>query len=56
MLRRINGRITHMPLSQISPLAIPIMLDIGKESVRGSAEEEILRELADSIDAHRRLP
>ncbi len=56
MLKRINGRITHMPLSQISPLAIPIMLDIGKESVRGSAEEEILRELADSIDAHRRLP
>ena len=56
MLRRINGRITHMPLTQISPLAIPIMLDIGKESVRGSAEEEILRELADSIDAHRRLP
>jgi ATP-dependent helicase Lhr and Lhr-like helicase len=56
MLKRINGRITHMLLSQISPLAIPIMLDIGKESVRGSADEDILRELADSIDAHRRLP
>ncbi|MGL4490056.1 MAG: ligase-associated DNA damage response DEXH box helicase [Rhizobiaceae bacterium] len=56
MLKRINGRITHMPLSQISPLAVPIMMDIGKESVRGSAEEEILRELADSMDAHRRLP
>lgn len=56
MLKRINGRITHMPLSQISPLAIPIMLDIGKERVGGSAEEDILRELADSIDTHRPLP
>jgi ATP-dependent Lhr-like helicase len=51
MLKRINGRITHMPLTQISPLAIPIMLDAGKERVVGSADEEILRELADGIDA-----
>jgi ATP-dependent helicase Lhr and Lhr-like helicase len=53
MLKRINGRITHMSLSQISPLAIPIMMDIGKERVVGSADEDILRTLADNIDARR---
>jgi len=32
------------PAERISPLAVPVMLDIGKESVAGSASEDILRE------------
>ena len=31
MLARIRGRIVHKRLDQISPLAVPIMLEIGKE-------------------------
>lgn len=53
MLKRTKGHIRHMPLCKISPLAIPIMLDAGKERVNGSADDEILRELASSIDERR---
>jgi ATP-dependent Lhr-like helicase len=34
MLRRIKGHITHRALDHISPLAVPVMLEIGKEPVR----------------------
>lgn len=46
MLKRIKGRITHMPLERISPLSVPIMLEIGRERIAGEAEEEILREVS----------
>lgn len=49
MLRRIKGRITHMSLNEVSPLALPIMLEIGRERVSGGAEDDILRELSDAI-------
>jgi ATP-dependent Lhr-like helicase len=35
MLSRIRGRIMHKALDRISPLAVPIMLEIGKERVKG---------------------
>jgi ATP-dependent Lhr-like helicase len=44
MLSRIKGRIVHKPLDHVSPLAVPVMLEIGRESVYGEASEEILRE------------
>ncbi len=34
MLSRVKGRIVHRALDRISPLAVPILLDIGKEAVR----------------------
>ncbi len=46
MLKRIKDRITHMPLDRPSPLSIPIMLEIGRERIKGEAEEDILREAA----------
>ena len=46
MLARIVGRIVHKPLDRISPLAVPVMLEIGKERVEGEAREDILREAA----------
>ena len=49
MLRRIKGRITHMSLNEVSPLALPIMLEIGRERVSGGAEDDILRELSNAI-------
>jgi ATP-dependent helicase Lhr and Lhr-like helicase len=44
MLSRIRGRIIHKRLEQISPLAVPIMLEIGKESVAREANEMLLSE------------
>ncbi|MGD9915541.1 MAG: ligase-associated DNA damage response DEXH box helicase [Rhizobiaceae bacterium] len=44
MLSRIRGRIMHKHLDQISPLAVPIMLEIGRESVAGRANESLLSE------------
>ncbi len=41
-LARIRGRIVHMALSRVSPLAIPVLLEIGRESVRGGATEDAL--------------
>ncbi len=51
MLARIKGRIIHRDLDQISPLAVPIMLDIGKEAVPGEADESLLAEAADDLIA-----
>jgi len=39
MLGRVAGRITLQRLDRISPLAIPVMLEIGKESVHGQEDE-----------------
>ena len=44
MLSRIKGRIVHKALDHVSPLAVPVMLEIGRESVYGEASEELLAE------------
>ena len=44
MLTRIKGRILHKNLDRISPLAVPIMLEVGREKVDGQAREDILAE------------
>jgi ATP-dependent helicase Lhr and Lhr-like helicase len=46
MLKRIRGRITHQPLDRISPLAVPIMYEIGRERVTGEADEALLSQAA----------
>jgi ATP-dependent Lhr-like helicase len=49
MLERIQGRITHRELDHVSPLAVPVMLEIGRESVYGEAGDELLAEAADEL-------
>ncbi|MEH2514603.1 ATP-dependent Lhr-like helicase [Bradyrhizobium sp. AZCC 1610] len=49
MLSRIRGRITHRELEHVSPLAVPVMLEIGRESVYGEAGDELLAEAADEL-------
>ncbi|MBN9243130.1 MAG: ligase-associated DNA damage response DEXH box helicase [Mesorhizobium sp.] len=49
MLSRIKGRIVHKPLEHISPLAVPVMLEIGRETVNGGANESLLMEASDLI-------
>ena len=44
MLSRIVGRIRHKDLDRISPLAVSIVLEIGREAVHGEARDEILAE------------
>ncbi len=42
MLGRIAGRVRHVRLSRVSPLAVPVLLDIGRESVRTEGGEDAL--------------
>ncbi len=49
MLARVQGRITVKRLERVSPLAVPVLLDIGKETVSGDANEVLLAEAADSL-------
>ncbi len=46
MLARIKGRILHQRLTRVSPLAVPILLEIGREPIYGEARETILAEAA----------
>ena len=48
-LRRVQGRIRHQPLDHVSPLSIPILLEIGAEAVAGRAREDLLREAASEL-------
>jgi ATP-dependent Lhr-like helicase len=49
MLSRIPGRIIHKALDRVSPLAVPVMLEIGREPVYGEASEAVLAEAADEL-------
>lgn len=49
MLGRIRGHILHRPLDKVSPLAVPILLEIGKEPVAGNASETLLAEAAEDL-------
>jgi len=42
MLARARGRIRIRRLDRVSPLAVPVLLEIGKESVYGGATDEML--------------
>ncbi len=44
MLARIKGNVVHKALDHVSPLAVPVMLEIGRESVYGEASETLLAE------------
>ncbi len=43
-LVRIQGRIRHVRLDGVSPLAVPAMLEIGREAVYGDATDDLLEE------------
>ena len=49
MLARVKGRISLRRLDRVSPLAVPVLLDIGKEPIYGQAEEALLAEAADRL-------
>ncbi|MFG1478374.1 ligase-associated DNA damage response DEXH box helicase [Xanthobacter sp. V4C-4] len=44
MLARIKGRIVHQGLERVSPLSVPVLLEIGREGVGGEADDALLAE------------
>ncbi|MGL4243372.1 MAG: helicase-related protein, partial [Beijerinckiaceae bacterium] len=51
MLSRIRGRIVHKALDRPSPLSVPVLLEIGRESVYGEAADAVLAEAAEELVA-----
>jgi ATP-dependent Lhr-like helicase len=51
MLARVKGHIVHMVLSRVSPLAVPVLLEIGRESVRSGTDEDAMLAEAEAIIA-----
>jgi ATP-dependent Lhr-like helicase len=49
MLTRIKGRIVYRELKRVSPLAVPVMLEIGREAVYGEASDALLAETAEEL-------
>ena len=49
LLRRIRGQIIHRALAMVSPLAVPILLEIGRESIYGEGHDALLAEAADAL-------
>jgi ATP-dependent Lhr-like helicase len=51
LLARIKGRIRPMRLTRVSPFAVPVLLEIGREPVAGAAADAILNLAADELIA-----
>jgi ATP-dependent Lhr-like helicase len=45
LLVGVQGRIVHRRLERVSPLAVPVLMAIGQESVAGAADDSLLEEL-----------
>ena len=48
-LTSVQGKIRHNRLDKLSPLALPVMLEIGKEAVPGEADNAVLAAAADEL-------
>jgi ATP-dependent helicase Lhr and Lhr-like helicase len=49
LLQRAHGHVRHMALSRVSPLAVPVLLEIGRESVRHAGGDDLLLEEAELV-------
>jgi ATP-dependent Lhr-like helicase len=49
MLARVKGRIRHAKLDHLSPFAVPMVLEIGKQRSPGGAGDMILAEAAETL-------
>ncbi|MET0312753.1 MAG: DNA ligase-associated DEXH box helicase, partial [Hansschlegelia sp.] len=49
MLVRIKNHLRHQALDRVSPLAVPILLEVGREPVYGEAQDSLLREAAETL-------
>ena len=51
LLKRIKGKIVSAKLTRVSPLAVPVLLEIGRESVHGETSEWLLMDAAEDLIA-----
>ncbi len=53
-----EGRLSHQSLTRISPLSVPLLLEVGRESVTASAVDELLSELESELvnEAFQNIP
>ena len=49
LLVSVQGRIVHRRLDRVSPLAVPILLEVGKEQVAGGAIEALMDDFAETL-------
>jgi ATP-dependent Lhr-like helicase len=49
LLKRAESELLVQHLDRVSPLAVPALLQIGREGVRGMAEDVLLAELAQTV-------
>jgi len=49
MIERVRGRVDLVRLSQVTPLAAPLFLEVGKVPVYGAGEERLLAEAAERL-------
>ena len=49
LLKRIKNQILHRDLERVSPLAVPVLLEIGRESIQGSGDDALLAEAAEQL-------
>jgi ATP-dependent helicase Lhr and Lhr-like helicase len=49
MVARIGGRIDHVHLPHVSPLSAPMLLEMGRVPIKGSAEEKLLAQEAQAL-------
>jgi len=49
LLVRVRGKIDHRRLDRVSPLAVPVLLEIGREQVAGGAVEALMQDFADDL-------
>jgi ATP-dependent Lhr-like helicase len=50
LLARVKGQIRHRRLDKVSPLAVPALIEVGREWVAGGAEDALLAEAAALIE------
>jgi ATP-dependent helicase Lhr and Lhr-like helicase len=51
MLKRVKGQILHRALDRVSPLAVPVLLEIGRVMVEGEAHDSLLAEAEAELEA-----
>ena len=49
LLKRIKGQIVHRALDTVSPLAVPVLLEIARESIYGEAHDALLSEASGAL-------
>jgi ATP-dependent Lhr-like helicase len=49
LLKRIKGQLMHRALDTVSPLAVPVLLEIARESIYGEAHDALLAEASGAL-------